>query len=155
MKKRYLMIVEKAYVKNLLQKSLESVGKFLTYDLDIVVANTFIVDVTNKVLHLSEKDLKGFEAFCLKNRVVPPHFMKVKDNEQYYKTNGDKIMELVSENSYDCIINGCDADETGHMIFDYTIESLGLDKYPIKQICIVDYSDESIKQKFLSTSIDD
>lgn len=154
MRKRYLVIVEKAHIKKLLQKALEPIIETLSYDLDVAVANNHIIDITDKVLNLSEKDLAAFEPVCLNSREIPSQFMKAKDDEKYYEKNGDKIMELVAEHSYDCIINGCDTDEAGYMIFDYTIESLELETYPIKQIYLADYSEEAIRQKFLSASND-
>ena len=68
----------------------------------------------------------------------------------FYKNNGSQILKLVQENTYDAIVNDCDPDDAGDLIFQYVIETLNLQSYQTIRIHYSDLTEDSLVNIFIS-----
>lgn len=130
-RKKFLMIVEKPSIMALIKRVYESTKDMANYDLDIAVANNFVFDINDKFIVREDnfEEMNQHPSLKLKNRQVDERFRIITSDDDITKARESRILSLVNANSYDAIINACDMDEPGNLIFAYTIESMGLDEY--------------------------
>lgn len=129
-RKRFLMIVEKPSIAVNISQAYNAIKDYVNYNVDIAVANNFVFDINDKYIVRDENrdEMSKHPVLKLRNRQVDECFRIVKDDD-VNKAREKHIAKLVEKHQYDAIVNACDMDEAGDLIFAYTIESLGLDKY--------------------------
>ena len=137
--KKFLMIVEKPLIKTLIERVYESMGDEVNYDMDIALANNFVFDINDKLLVNKDnfETMNQHPVLRLSNQQVNEYFRIIKISGE----RDEHIMKLIASNHYDAIINACDIDEYGDLMFAYTIESLGLGEYPtlrFNETCLTD-----------------
>lgn len=148
MKRKYLMIVEKMSAKDWFEQVFRLVKEEVNFDLDIAVANNHILDTSNEVYQLDEKEISKMRPLKL-NRYVDPKYKVVATD--FYTQNTQKIKNLLENNNYDIVLNGCDPDEEGKLIFEYTVLTTGLDNYKQQDFEYKDITDlADLKEVFLS-----
>ena len=142
--KKYLIIVEKNYIKKRFKEIFESIKSELSFDIDIAVANNHILNLDSHIIY----DLKDIEhtEVVIGDRKYPKNYRLICNGP--YEDFGNIITKLVNENHYDAIVNACDVDDCGNMIFNYVIYSLGLGSYETKRMDYVDITDKTIIDLF-------
>ena len=143
---KYLVVVEKPYIKKLFENVFESIRTIVNFEIDIVVANNHILDLNSHIIY----DLNGVnhERLVLGGQLFPDNYRLICD--EVYRDYGDAILWKVENNSYDAIINMCDPDEVGDMIFRFTLESLNLNHFKTGRILCRDLTDSTIRDSLFT-----
>ena len=149
-RKRYLIIVEKPshamHITNAYEKMKDKVG----FGIDVVCAICYVDNMDET--RLPPEDLKEFVPFKLWSAEVKDCF-RVHANGEHYKNRARQIDELVAKNHHDAIVNACDNDEAGELIFLYTLETLGLEAYPTMRIQLRGLIEAEISGELLALNI--
>lgn len=123
---KLLFLVEKPFIKKRIEECFEKIKSSVDYDIDVAIVNCFVTsDEDAKEFHIDTKD---FGSFSLETRKVPENY-KILVNAEHYKTAAERIASLAKKNKYDILVNACDPDEAGGLMFDYTRETCGLLEY--------------------------
>lgn len=150
-RKKFLMIVEKPSIRRLIERVYESMIDSANYDLDVAVANNFVFDINDKFIVREDNfdEMNQHLPLQLKSRQADECFRLITSDDEGIKGRNERIFSLVNTNHYDAILNACDMDEPGDLIFVYTIESLGLDEYPTIRFITNSLSDAYLTDRLL------
>lgn len=135
-RKRYLIIAAKPSAAKNIRDAYVSIGDDAKFDADIVPANNCVINVNDRLLVHDDnrEELMAMDVLKLKDRDIDLNFRVV--TEEPWNKFGNRITHLVNTNQYDAIVNACDQNEEGELMFQYTIESLGLDRFETKRLPI-------------------
>lgn len=97
---------------------------------------------------LYENEINKMQSLKL-NKYVDPKYKVV--TTDFHAQNAQKIKTLLENNDYDIVLNGCDPDEEGKLIFEYTVLTTGLNNYKQQDLEYKDITDlADLKEVFLS-----
>lgn len=71
-------------------------------------------------------------------------------NEAAIARNIEEIKNTLSED-FDVIINACDPDRSGELLFDYAAKLLNIDTATVQRMIINDFTANSIRESYLKT----
>lgn len=120
-----LFIAEKPSMKQLIEREFTKHSEALCYTVDVVCASAFVIADEDAERYLYNTE--GFEQFSMESRTVPKNYKIRRD--YLPQCRGESISKIERGNFY-YIVNACDPDEAGELMFDYTRENFGLLDYP-------------------------
>lgn len=139
--KNILIITEKKYISDIISKALK------TQDDNIIVTEIggHIYTKDETCLQLTQVDLASVKTVTLTDGTTGYIL-----GESFIDTNAEQIKKLLSENSFDVIINACDADKNGDALFEYANSLVGFDSDKIARLMLRNLEEKYIKEQYLS-----
>ena len=126
---KLLFLTEKPSFKKAIEQEYEKCKDALSFTVDVAIVNNFaIADDDAERFGINTE---GFRRFVMNSRAVP------EDYKIHLKNNEQEIMSLIQNSEYVYLVNACDPDEAGELMFDYTRESCGLLNYPTLKFDII------------------
>lgn len=138
-KERVLILTEKKFTGDKIREALSEVA----YDVTIAeIGGHIYLDEESDILHVSEEELAA---------AVP---LAVNDGTTAYvlcddtiKKNAEAIKNL-DPDSFDFILNACDPDDSGQLLFDYAASLAGFDSYSCLRMTMKDLTEDGILLAF-------
>lgn len=150
-KKLYLVIVEKPYILKRFEKVYKAIWKKLNCELDFALANNHVFDMRLESFQkISDQIRKDAVPFSLNGKPVEEHFLL--GGGEFRDKCGEKIRQMVQEETYDGIVNSLDPDEAGNLSFRYLLDSLHLEGYRVVKFHMNSYSEEEIQEALVNLS---
>lgn len=143
---RLLIIAEKPSIKKVIEDGFEKIKDSIDYDIDVVTAVCFVT--SNEDANQFHIDTKDFRSFSLKSREVPENYKIITDMD-YHKIAEERIASLIRDNKYDLVVNACDPDTAGELMFDFTRETCGLLDYKTINLYLEGFYSEYYYAEFL------
>ncbi len=132
-KERVLILTEKKFTGDKIREALSEVA----YDVTIAeIGGHIYLDEESDILHVSEEELAA---------AVP---LAVNDGTTAYVLDDDtikknaEVIKNLDPDSFDFILNACDSDDSGQLLFDYAASLAGFDPYPCLRMTIKDLTDD-------------
>ena len=142
---KLLFLTEKPSMKKTIEENFKKNKNSVNYDIDVATVNSFITSVEDaERFHF---DIKDFKDLHLKSRKTPENY-KIITSSDHHKAAEERIASLIRKNEYDFIINACDPDEAGDLMFDYTRETCGLSNYKTAKFDLKDWCSDSVLRAF-------
>lgn len=138
-KERVLILTEKKFTSDKIREALSGV------DYDVTVAEIgghVYLNEESDVLHVSKEEL---------DNAVP---LAVNDGMTVYVLGDDtikknaEVIKNLDPDSFDFILNACDPDDSGQLLFDYAASLAGFDPYPYMKMTIKDFTKAAILLAF-------
>lgn len=146
-RKRYLLIVEKPSIAVSIARAYGAVKDDVDYNIDIAVANNFVFHLNDKYIIRANnvESMKQHPVLTLNTKQVDGNY-HVMCNDDIFQKRGQHIKEMVERTKYAAIVNACDMDEPGELIFAYTIESLNLHDYQTARFDMLSLTETHLAQ---------
>lgn len=136
---KVLILTEKASISNKIREALSGAD----YDITVAEIGGHIhLDEESDVLHVSKEELD--KAVCI---TVDDGTKAYVLDDETIKKNAEKIKSLAPEN-FNFILNACDPDDSGQLLFDYAASLVDFDPRPCARMIIKDLTAESIAESF-------
>lgn len=138
-KERVLILTEKKFTSDKIREALSEVA----YDVTIAeIGGHIYLDEESDVLHVSEEELAT---------AVP---LVINDGTTAYVLGDDTIKKNVEviknldPDGFDFILNACDLDDSGHLLFDYAASLAGFDPHACLRMSMKDLTKDNILLAF-------
>lgn len=138
-KERVLILTEKKFTGDKIREALSEVA----YDVTIAeIGGHIYLDEESDVLHVSEEELAT---------AVP---LVINDGTMVYVLSDDTIKKNVEviknldPDGFDFILNACDLDDSGQLLFDYAASLAGFDPHAYLRMSMKDLTKDNILLAF-------
>lgn len=138
-KERVLILTEKKFTGDKIREALSGV------DYDVTVAEIgghIYLDEESDVLHVSKEELDAALQLAV-NDGTTAYVL----GDDTIKKNAEVIKNLAPEN-FDFILNACDPDDSGQLLFEYAASLASFDPYPCMRMIAKDLTEENIVTAF-------
>lgn len=138
-KERVLILTEKKFTSDKIREALSGVD----YDVTIAeIGGHVYLNEESDVLHVSEEELAA---------AVP---LVINDGTTAYVLGDDtikkniKVIKDLDPDSFDFILNACDSDDSGQLLFDYAASLAGFDPHACLRMSMKDFTEDNILLAF-------
>ena len=138
-KERVLILTEKKFTGDKIREALSEVA----YDVTIAeIGGHIYLDEESDVLHVSEEELAAAVPLVI-NDGTTAYVL----GDDTIKKNADVIKNL-DPDSFDFILNACDLDDSGQLLFDYVASLAGFDPHACLRMSMKDLTKDNILLTF-------
>lgn len=137
-----LILTEKKSFRNNIKDALVTIPDHITIK---EIGGRIYLDEDKGILKVSEQDLNDSIKLNLPNNEVGYVLGK-----ETIDKNIEEIKMVLSD-KYDVIINACDYDRSGELLFDYAAKLLNIDTATVQRMIINDFTANSIRESYLKT----
>lgn len=113
-----LFITQKPYHKHLIKDAFAQYANTLSYTLDAVCITGYIV--SDEEITRFGYAVELFEPFSMTSRDLPDGYKIHRDTLPQCR---EESLAKIKSGTYDYLVNACDHDEAGDLMFDYTRET--------------------------------
>lgn len=138
-KERVLILTEKKFTGDKIREALSEVA----YDVTIAeIGGHIYLDEESDVLHVSEEELAAAVPLVINDETTAYVL-----GDDTIKKNAEVIKNL-DPNGFDFILNACDLDDSGQLLFDYAASLAGFDPHACLRMSMKDLTKDNILLAF-------
>lgn len=138
-KERVLILTEKKFTGDKIREALSEVA----YDVTIAeIGGHIYLDEESDVLHVSEEELAAAVLLVINDETTAYVL-----GDDTIKKNAEVIKNL-DPDGFDFILNACDLDDSGQLLFDYAASLAGFDPHACLRMSMKDLTKDNILLAF-------
>lgn len=138
-KERVLILTEKKFTGDKIREALSEVA----YDVTIAeIGGHIYLDEESDVLHVSEEELAAAVPLVINDETTAYVL-----GDDTIKKNAEVIKNL-DPDGFDFILNACDLDDSGQLLFDYAASLAGFDPHACLRMSMKDLTKDNILLAF-------